>query len=139
MNFGDKVRELRTQKNMTQDDLAKQLGVSRRTIVSYEQGNSYPRHRETYDKLAAVLGTTDDYLRTDIEDFMMEVGEEYGSRGQQQAAKLREQVAALFAGGELSESEQMAFLMDLNEIFMDAKKEAKKYTPKKYRKDDQQK
>jgi len=133
MNFGDKVRELRTKKGMTQDDLAKQLGVSRRTIVAYEQGNTYPRRREVYEKLAELLGTTDAYLRTDIEDFMMEVGEEYGSRGQQQAAKLREQVAALFAGGELSESEQMAFLMDLNEIFMDAKKEAKKFTPKKYR------
>lgn len=133
MNFGDKVRELRTQKEMTQDDLAKKLGVSRRTIVSYEQGKSYPRHRDMYTKLAEALGTTDDYLRTEVEDFMMEVGEEYGSRGQQQAAKLREQVAALFAGGELSEEEQMAFLMDLNEIFVDAKKEAKKYTPKKYR------
>ncbi len=133
MNFGDKVRELRIKRGMTQDDLAKQMGVSRRTIVAYEAGKTYPRRRETYEKLAEILGTTDDYLRTDIEDFMMEVGEEYGSRGQQQAAKLREQVAALFAGGELSESEQMAFLMDLNEIFMDAKKKAKKFTPKKYR------
>ena len=46
---------------------------------------------------------------------------------------LKSQVSALFAGGELNEEEQMAFLMDLNDIFLDAKKKAKKYTPKKYR------
>ena len=36
MNFGEKLKDLRTQKGWSQEELAKQMGVTRRTIGGYE-------------------------------------------------------------------------------------------------------
>jgi DNA-binding XRE family transcriptional regulator len=36
MNFGEKLKGLRTQKGWSQEELAKQMGVTRRTIGGYE-------------------------------------------------------------------------------------------------------
>ena len=33
MNFGEKLKDLRTQKGWSQEELAKQMGVTRRTII----------------------------------------------------------------------------------------------------------
>ena len=46
--------------------------------------------------------------------------------------KIKEQTTALFAGGELSEEEQAAFFKEMEALFLDAKTDAKKFTPKKY-------
>ena len=40
--------------------------------------------------------------------------------------------SALFAGGELSEEDQAAFIKEMEALFLDAKADAKKFTPKKY-------
>ena len=52
MKFGEKLKYLRTEKKLTQADLAKAVGVSLRTYASYEQEGRYPRKRELYGKLA---------------------------------------------------------------------------------------
>ena len=52
MTFGERIRELRTQKGLTQPQLADSIGVSVRTVKSYELGTSLPKTRETYQKLA---------------------------------------------------------------------------------------
>ena len=46
--------------------------------------------------------------------------------------KIKEQTTALFAGGELSEEDQAAFIEEMESLFLDAKEDAKKFTPKKY-------
>ena len=43
MTFGEKVRRLRKEKGWTQAELAKLSGLSLRTIISYEKGESYPK------------------------------------------------------------------------------------------------
>lgn len=133
MNFGEKIKMLRKQKGLSQAELGKLVHVSARSITAYETSGTYPRKMETYELLAKALDTDVNYLRTENEEMMSDIGEKYGTRGQRQMEALKSQVSALFAGGELNEEEQMAFLMDLNDIFLDAKKKAKKYTPKKYR------
>ena len=132
MKFGEKVKEQREKNRLTQPELAKLLGVSTRTIASYESCNSYPRHQETYEKLAEILGVSVDYLKTERESFMTDVGDKYGRRGQIRAQAILEQAAQLFAGGTLSEDEELAFVMDVHKLFLDSKERAKKYTPKKY-------
>ena len=82
MTFGEKVKELRKQKKLSQPELGKLVGVSSRTIASYELGQSYPKYREIYDLLAKVLETDVNYLRTENEEFMEAVGRDYGRRGQ---------------------------------------------------------
>lgn len=75
------------------------------------------------------------YLLTENEEFLMEVGSKYGRRGQTQAEAILEQTRELFAGGSLSEKDEIAFLTEIQQIFLESKEIAReKFTPKKYRK-----
>ena len=56
MNFGEKVRSFRTENDYTQDEFAKLIGVSKRTLLLYEQGKRYPKQKEVYEKIAEVMG-----------------------------------------------------------------------------------
>ncbi len=131
MKFGDKVRRLRKEKGWSQEELAKKLGVNTRTVFTYENG-TYPRYQKTYDQLAELFGVNTDYLRTESEDFLSEVSARYGSRGQAQARMILEQTHQLFAGGSLSDDDELAFLHEIQRLYLDSKERAKKYTPKKY-------
>lgn len=51
MNVGNKIKELRMEKEITQEELAKAIGVSRQTIVSIEAKQSIPK-LESAHKLA---------------------------------------------------------------------------------------
>lgn len=132
MKFGEKVKELRSKKNMSQPELAKILGVSTRTIAAYESCNSYPRRQEMYDKLAEIFEVSVDYLRTENEAFFAEAGEKYGRRGQLQAQEILEQTVQLLAGGSLSAEDELKFQLEMQKIFFHSKETAKKFTPKKY-------
>lgn len=49
--FCDKLKELRKEKNLTQEELAKKVFISRSLIAKYETGVSYP-NKENLEKLA---------------------------------------------------------------------------------------
>lgn len=134
MTFGEKVKELRVLHEWSQEALAKAVGVSRRTIAAYEAGNVYPRKRETYEKLAKALETDVQYLRTENEEFMEEVSEKYGRRGVLQAKDILEETAQLFAGGTLSAEDELAFITEMQRLYLDSKERAKKFTNKRYMK-----
>ena len=42
MTIQNNIREMRTKKNVTQEQLAEAVGVSRQTIVAIEKGNYVP-------------------------------------------------------------------------------------------------
>lgn len=136
MKFGEKLRKLRTEKSITQEEISKAIGVSRRTYVSYEQDGRYPRKREVYTKLAEILGCDVNYLLTEDEEFISSAGDQYGSRGKRQAEQLVSELSGMFAGGELSESDMDAVMIALQKAYFDCKADNQKYTPKKYRKDE---
>ena len=135
MKFGEKLKYLRTEKKLTQADLAKAVGVSLRTYASYEQEGRYPRKRELYGKLAEQLGCDTNYLLTEDEEFVSQAGAQYGSRGRQQAEQLVAELSGMFSGGELSDADKDAVMIALQKAYFDCKEDNKKYTPKKYRKD----
>lgn len=132
MKFGEKLKQLRTDKGLTQEELSSAVGISRRTYVSYEQEGRYPRKRELYGKLADVLGCDPNYLVTEDEEFVTKAAEEYGSRGKRQAEKLVAELSGMFAGGELSDADKDAVMIALQKAYFDCKQDNKKYTPKKY-------
>lgn len=133
MKFSDKLIAARKQHHMTQAQLAHALGVSTRTVTGYETGGVYPRHREIYLKLAELFGTSPDYFSGEEDAFITRAGELHGARGMKQAAALVEQVSALFAGGELNETDKEAVMRAIMKAYWIAKEKNKKYTPKKYR------
>lgn len=69
MKFCDKVKKERRAKGLTQQQFADMLGVSLRTITNYEKGESYPKQREIYGKMAEILGVDINYLLTENEEF----------------------------------------------------------------------
>ena len=61
LHMGERIKKLRQQHNLTQNQLAERFDLSISTISSYEAGTRYPSY-EILMKLAANLHTTTDYL-----------------------------------------------------------------------------
>ena len=61
MEFGEILRELRTDKRLTQPQLAKEIGVSKGIISCWETGMSEPTASNII-KLAKFFDVTTDYL-----------------------------------------------------------------------------
>ncbi len=59
--FGEKLRSLRKERNMTQVDLAKALGLDKSSIAKYESAGIIPSV-ETLQKIAAFFNVSIDYL-----------------------------------------------------------------------------
>ena len=134
MKFGEKLKALRLERNLSQKALADLTGITVRTIQNYETTDILPKKRDTYDMLAKVLAVDVSELMGESEDFILNAGEQYGSRGARQAQAILDQVNGLYAGGELSEEDMDAFNRALQEAYWEAKAINQKFTPKKYRK-----
>lgn len=57
----NRLKELRHEKNLSQTDIAKALGVTRQAISLYEKGDREPK-LETWQKLADFFNVPVDYL-----------------------------------------------------------------------------
>ena len=74
MTFGNILKKIRQENNMTQDELAKKIDTSRSNIANYENGKNMPSI-DILEKIASLFNCTTDYLlgKTDIrnieEDF----------------------------------------------------------------------
>lgn len=132
MEFGEKIKKLRDEHNLTQADLAKSLGVTIKAVSNYESKNARPRYRATYKKLSEIFGVSVNYLLTDEDDFVMSASEKYGYSGAKDAKRLVRETAILFAGGKLPEEDKDALFAALQEAYWSAKIANKKYSPKKF-------
>lgn len=61
MNLGKIIRELRTDRDMTQTQLAKEISTTQDTISLWELGKSYPDVINLV-KLAKFFGVSTDYM-----------------------------------------------------------------------------
>ena len=61
MTFKTRIKEFRARYDMTQDDLARKVGVRRETISFLERGRYNPSLKLAHD-VAVALGTTIDEL-----------------------------------------------------------------------------
>ena len=66
MGFGENLRTMRRKKNISQEELAGKLNVSRQAISRWEQDNGYPE-MEKMISLSKILNVTLDYLVSDNE------------------------------------------------------------------------
>lgn len=57
-NMGYKLKEIREEKRMTQEELAERSDVSRATIVAIETGKTTDVKMSTLQKLASAMDTT---------------------------------------------------------------------------------
>lgn len=130
MKFGEKLKQLRVQNHLTQGALAKDLGVSLRTLQNYETCKIYPKQTEIYARIAKKFGVSADYLLTGEEQFLSDAAAMGGRTGLAQAQALIGQVGGLFAGGTLSEEDKDKVLCAINDLYWEAKRNNKKYAGK---------
>lgn len=134
MTFSDKIKRAREVAQLTQHELAQEVGVSQRTIASYESGGARAR-KSTTEKLARVLKVSTKYLSDDdcmnpLEDiekdaYIEQARDLYGAKGVRDMDELLRDNAALFAGGELSQDQKDAFFQAVMTAYVTCKEEAK--------------
>lgn len=138
MVFRDRLKEKRLAAGMTQAELAEKAGVSARTIQNYEMGTRKPRNLEVIQKIAEALRTTLDYLLGSSGAYVVAAQEKGGAKAARDIEALVSEVTGLFAGGMLSEESMDGAIKALNDAYWIAKEKNRKYTPKKYRPDEQE-
>ena len=135
MTFGEKFKAERKKRNLTQQQTAEGLGLTRKMITLYESGQSYPRSEKAYKKIADFFEVDLNYLMGRDEAFVVRATEQYGSRGKKQAQDLIDDMSGLFAGGTLTSQDEDALMKALQDIYWEAKaRNIETYTPKKYKK-----
>ena len=66
--YGERIRELRTEKNLTQKDLAEKLGTTQRTISTYEKEITEPNIKALF-LMANLFQVSIDYLLGREDDY----------------------------------------------------------------------
>ena len=141
MTFGEKLQKARLALNLSQVELGEKVGVTERSIYSYEQTSAFPR-KAVLEKLAEALRVSVTYLRDENEtDKLKDIDEDYfldeakskfGLKGLKEAQEVISWASALFAGGELDDEAKEIFYQSLMEVYMESKAEAReKFTPRK--------
>ncbi|HDI3055687.1 TPA: helix-turn-helix transcriptional regulator [Clostridium botulinum] len=59
--FGDRLKELREEKGMTQEQLGKLLNITKQAVYSYEKGDNEP-NMDALVKIANIFNVSLDYL-----------------------------------------------------------------------------
>ncbi|MED4461817.1 helix-turn-helix domain-containing protein [Metabacillus fastidiosus] len=137
--FGDRIRKLRKEKGLTQEELGKQINVTKVSISGYENGNRTP-DTETLQRLADVLETSTEYIlgRTENPNGLIEKDERDIAK---RIDKMRKDLIEAnsdgdglnFRGEPMSEEAIESLLAALEHAERIATLTNKKYTPKKYR------
>lgn len=137
MELGDIVRKLRKEKNITQEELGKILGVEKTTISMYETNRSRP---DDYIKsaMADYFGVTVDYLLGRSNNRQLTKKDEIDIQHnlEEMKEKLEDGVLRMSLDGEYVDDEIKQFILNnMEDTLTLAKIKAKeKYTPKKYKK-----
>lgn len=128
--FGEKVKELRLAKNLTQQELANMIGVTKRTLINYETGRSEPRQNSVILKLSEIFSISADSL-LDNKDANTLLSEQAGrldkdydtsSKSKVEVKELLNQVQALFADEELNEQDKDAAMEIIMKAYWDSKR-----------------
>ncbi|MDR0944212.1 MAG: helix-turn-helix domain-containing protein [Ruminococcus sp.] len=113
MEFKDRLKSERIRLKLTQKQLAEKIGVTDRTIQNYERGVKNTARFEHVHALAGVFGISTSEL----------TGETSSPKDDSMTMeRLVGQVKALFAGGELSEADKEAALLEITEAYFQAKR-----------------
>lgn len=135
INLSQKIRMQRAFLDMSRDELAAKVGVTRRSIVAYEGGDRTPRPN-TLIKLAEALNVSVRYLSDDEcenpqEDidrdlYIRSANEKYGTSGARDIDRLLKENMALFAGGDISLEEKDRFFEAVTKAYFVCREEARK-------------
>ena len=111
--FSETLKQLRESKGMTQSELAKELGVTLRTIQYYEKGTHFPADTNILNNIATTFDVPLQALVSSTEFYKLLHSETEQSGKQSDRTelyRLLQEVTTLFAGGKLSSGDRELFL-----------------------------
>ena len=125
-SYGERLMRARKEKELSREELGKLCGITGRTIQNYELGHVTPNRIDVSQRLADVLDISVDYLI-------------YGEKEETELTEedkkeILAHASALFAGGKLSDEEQLAFIYELQTLYMKARQIIKDREDEQYEK-----
>ena len=125
MRFGEKVRQLRTERKLSQTELFKLCGLSLRTIRNYEVAGRYPKKREVYSKLAFALGCNINYLLAENEE-----NPEISQIAPNRVESIISDISSFFADNSISDTDKDMVIKALKASYsVEKKRRRKKFVP----------
>ena len=133
MTIGNKLMIERRRRGLRQEDLAKEIGVSTRTINLYENGKSYPGEVNA-KKLSQFFGVSDDFFWKKAQwgiDSLVKIPEntesttippKTASTPTDITSIIAQMQQAVFAGGNYPEEELDLFYQAATKAYLEAKK-----------------
>ena len=112
-SYGERLMRARKEKELTREELGKLCGITGRTIQNYELGHVTPNRIDVSQRLADVLDISVDYL--------IYGAKEETELTEEDKKEILAHASALFAGGKLSDEEQLAFIYELQTLYMKAR------------------
>ena len=70
--FGERIRELRKERVITNYEMAERLGISRNTLTNWERGEKEPHSVEILEEMAKVLNVPLEILLVDEKEVNLE-------------------------------------------------------------------
>ena len=139
MTFGMRLKQLRTEKKMTQTELGKKLNVTKASVSGYENGTRNP-DQESLVKIAEIFNVSTDYLlgkeqnKRKYYELTDKDEKDISERLQVMIEDLENNAHYSKENGEMDDNTRELLIMSLENSLRIAKQEAKKkFTPKKYR------
>jgi len=120
--LGDKLRDARERKHITQVQLAHATGMSGRSIFRYEKNEGIPSNR-ALERIAAYLDVTVDYLLDDSD--IKNAPDEFGNSIESEYEQVRMSLWNLLENPELTDDDVDTYLSKVFNIFMQAKHKRK--------------
>ena len=115
MNTGEKIRLYRENCGLTQVQLAKKVGVARRTIINYENGVTFPKEKRVITALSHILGVSFDELIGETEP------QSEADHPRRNPQEIIDSMCALFEGNELSSEDKEEALRIVTESYWSAR------------------
>ena len=121
MEFGEKIKALRSEKKLSQQSLANTAGISLRSIQNYESGTRHPSSITVVKDIATALGTSYEYLLDDKAQYVIDAAQRGGAQAALDVDILISDIQGAFAGGEMSQQDKDKLMRAVNEIYWETK------------------
>ena len=127
MSLGSRIKEIRTMKNVSVDELAQRTGVSRATLYRYENSSIKKIPVEILEKICSALEITPSNLINDLPDSVPTLPESFGNPQEALKFILKTPSLAAYGGYDLSQMDDDTILEFANEILTQIKLVSYKY------------
>ena len=121
--------------SITITKMCRDISLSRSVLSEFKAGRTKQLSERNVKLIADYFGVTPEYLLGNSGMLVLAAQEQGGAKAAREIDELVSEVSGMFAGGSLSEDALDGAMQALTRAYWIAKEKNKKYTPKKYRKE----